>query len=522
MDKVQEKRAIFWCDLLSPVIYNEIEPEATNQFLKNLAEHMIRFPDGRMAKPSLSTLRRILKRYQQGGFDALERKKRSDQGKSRHLSAEVFEKAIELKKEQPQRSPLTINLFLQEMFGVSVPRSTLYRHLKEAHATRLKLGIIQSKIRKRWTRDHTHDLWLGDFEDGPYVLEKNHVEPTFLSAFIDCHSRYGIEARYYLREALDILIDSFIRALSIHGAPLALYLDNAKIYHANALKAACYRLNIKLLHRPPGDAPPGGLIERFFQTAQDQFEAEVRAGDLLTLDQLNRALSAWLSVSYHQNINSDTAEAPNERYQKGLTTIRHVDMALVMESFLQKEYRTVHKTFCDVQLDKRFYRVDPKLRADRVQVHFDPFCAWDSVKIYSLGGQYLGTGTLHDRTKTIPIGPQPKPQKPQHSLIDLLLRKHKHILTEQTGTIDYRKVVEQKPWPFLEFAKTVAHLMGRKTGLADLSAGELEALKKCYNHSLSINPHMLRQAFENAPHPSAPYIIAELKQLIKKEVHHVS
>ena len=348
------------------------------------------------------------------------------------------------------------------------------------------------------------------------------MAPTFLSAFIDCHSRYGIEARYYFRENLDILIDSFIRALSIHGAPLALYLDNAKIYHANALKAACYRLNIKLLHRPPGDAPPGGLIERFFQTAQDQFEAEVRAGDLLTLDQLNRALSAWLSVSYHQSINSDTGQAPNARYQNGLTAIRHVDMALVMESFLQKEYRTVHKTFSDVQLDKRFYSVDPKLRGDRVQVHFDPFSAWDNVKIYSLGDQYLGTGILHDRTKTIPLAPQPKQEKPQHNLIDLLLRKHKQILTEQTGSIDYRKVVEQKPWPFFEFAKTVAHLMGRKTGLADLSAGELEALKKCYNQSLSINPHMLRQAFENARHPSVPYIIAELKQLIKKEVHHVS
>ena len=27
MDKEQEKWAIFWCDLLSPVIYEEIEPE---------------------------------------------------------------------------------------------------------------------------------------------------------------------------------------------------------------------------------------------------------------------------------------------------------------------------------------------------------------------------------------------------------------------------------------------------------------------------------------------------------------
>ena len=51
-------------------------------------------------------------------------------------------------------------------------------------------------------------------------------------------------------------------------------MDNAKIYHANALKAACLALNIKLLHRKPRDPPGGGLVERFIETAQSQFESE--------------------------------------------------------------------------------------------------------------------------------------------------------------------------------------------------------------------------------------------------------
>jgi len=136
--------------------------------------------------------------------------------------------------------------------------------------------------------------------------------------------------------------------------------------------------------------------------------------------------------------------------------------------------------------------------------------------------QYLGTGILHDRTSAMPSGPEPKRVKPKHNLIDLLVRKHKQDISEQTGGIDYRKIVDPRPWPFFEFAKTVAQLMGRKTGLADLSAGELEALKKCYNQSLSINRQMVKSAFENARYPSVPYIIIELKQLIQKEVHHVS
>ena len=301
MDKKQEKWAIFWCDLLSPVIYGEIPPEATNAFLKQTAKEKVQYPDGQIRKPSLSSLRRKLKRYQKGGFDHLARKKRSDQGKPRTASSEVIQKAIELKKEQFYRSPQTINSFLKDMYGTIVPRSTLYRHLKHAGATRIKLGVTQTKVRKRWTRDHTHDLWVGDFEEGPYVIHQGDVVPTHLSAFIDCHSRYAVEARYYFRQNLDILIDSWIRALSIHGAPKELYVDNAKVYRSIGLRAACHRLNIRLLHRPPNDPPPGGLVERFFQTVQGQFEAEVRAGDILTLDQLNRGPLCMDSCQLSQN-----------------------------------------------------------------------------------------------------------------------------------------------------------------------------------------------------------------------------
>jgi len=43
------------------------------------------------------------------------------------------------------------------------------------------------------------------------VLAGDQAVPTHLSAFIDCHSRYVVEARYYLRENLDILLDLLIQ-----------------------------------------------------------------------------------------------------------------------------------------------------------------------------------------------------------------------------------------------------------------------------------------------------------------------
>ncbi len=58
-----------------------------------------------------------------------------------------------------------------------------------------------------------------------------------------------VTGRYYLNENLDILCDTLVRGFAAHGMPTALYVDNAKVYHSQSLKKACYRLGINLLHR---------------------------------------------------------------------------------------------------------------------------------------------------------------------------------------------------------------------------------------------------------------------------------
>ena len=304
MDQKNENWATFWCDLLRPVLYRDIEHEETNSYLNSLSKKEIIFPDGKCRCPSLSTLKRKLAAYRNKGFDGLARKPRKDQGKSRTASAEIIETAIALKKEQPYRSDVVINRILKEKFGRTIPRSTLYRHLKEADATRVKMGISTKPVRKRWSRETPHDLWVGDFEEGTYVIDGMQVVPTYLSAFIDCHSRYIVAARYYYRQNLDVLVDTLLRGLAIHGAPKEFYVDNAKVYHANGLKAACYRTGIRLRYRKVRDPEGGGLVERFFLTVQNRFESEVRAGDIMTLEKINQGFSAWLAQDYHKTAKS--------------------------------------------------------------------------------------------------------------------------------------------------------------------------------------------------------------------------
>ena len=515
MPEREEAWAVFWCSLFGPLLYGEVPPEEAGRFLNQLAETEHIFPDGQRRRPSRATVWRKWKQYREGGFEALFRKRRSDRGQPRKATAAMIAKAIELKTEQPYRSDVAINQFLQAEFAKTVPKSTLYRHLKRAGATRLKLGISQRKVRRRWTRDHSNALWLGDFEDGPCVLVGDRAVPTHLSAFIDCHSRYVVEARYYLRENFDILMDSLLRAWSAHGASRELYLDNAKIYHANALKAACFALNTRLIHRGVGDPPPGGLIERFFGTAQTQLESEVRAGEILTLDRLNRALAAWLDQCYHQQPNSETGQSPLERYHQGNRFTRHVNLQEVLKYFLQRVRRTVHPDFSDVQLDTLFFQVDPRFRDDRVEVRFDPFSPLESVLLYSLEGEYLGVGTRHERQNApAQQPPSPKP-KPKHNYLELLIQKHEQALRDRHAGIDYQAVLAAagRRWPFAEFVKQLAGHLGRKGGLTAFSTEELESLQKVYQRLTSLDAPMLREACERATGRTIPDIVFLLQQL---------
>lgn len=517
MDSKDQTWAIFWCSLLRPVIFNEIEPGETNRFLKKLSEQECLFPNGKKKKPSFSTLQRKLEEYREGGFEALARKKRSDRGKSRAVAQEIIDKAVEIKCDQPKRSHNAINLFLEDYFQIQIPRSTLYRHLKQHGATRLKLGVLETKVRCRWTREHPNDLWVGDFSYGPYVLENGEVQPTYLSLFIDCCSRYVVEGRYYLRQSLDILVDSLLRAWSIYGIPNDLYLDNAKVYHSNALKAACYGLHINLIHRTKGDPSPGGLVERIFGTNQQQFEAEVRAGDILPLDELNKGFSAWLNVAYHETKHSEIKEKPRKRHQERQYAVRTVDMDYVIKFFMTTETRTVHRDFSDVAINNQVYSVDPKLRGDRILVRYDPFSRMDKVFIYSQNEVFLATGNLYNREKREQATQGTITSKPKHNYIDLIVKKHEEQLTAQAKGIDYTKLLNHKRWPFGAFVQTIGSLMGRKGGASAFTTQELETLKKIYNKHTKLTEPRLIRAFEKAEVKNIAHFAYQLQNLEKEE-----
>lgn len=515
MRERDEKEAVFWCGLLHEVLFGRIERGTLLPFLRQLSEKEYVFPDGRRRKPSVSTLKRKLKLYREKGFSGLPRGRRKDLGAFRAEKGEVLASALAFKRENPKRSVYTLNQLLNARHGKRIARSTLYRHLKAAGATRIRLGFCEEPVRKRWTCEHTHDLWQGDFEHGPFVLLNGEAVPTRLSAFIDSHSRYIVAARYYLSETLDVLCDTLIRALDAHGLPRILYLDNGKVYHSNGLKALCYRLHIDLRHRPPYDPACGGLIERFFQNVQNQLESEVRAGQILSLERLNEGLSAWLEQMYHKAVHSETGQTPQERYQSGLIGIRQADMESVAESFLRREVRTVDKRFSDVKLSGRLYRVDPKYRGERVSVRYDPFGDGEKVYLYSLHDEYLGTAQRHRREDRIDPEVPPSPAT-RTNLVDVLIDQQKRLERAERG-VDFTGALLPKRWPFAQMAACLADLMGRRGAISAFNAEEMDVLRQVHERFPSLTSARLKQAVANAHNKTLTAIVLALQELNRKE-----
>ena len=149
MHHADDDWAVFWCSLLAPILLEEVEPGERHRFLKNLSQQEVTLPNGKRKRFSLRTLRRKVRQFRQQKIAGLRRKPRSDRGQARKQRQDMLQRAIELKKEQPRRSPHVINEFLKQEFGRTIPKSTMNRHLRRAGATRRKLGATKEKIRCR-------------------------------------------------------------------------------------------------------------------------------------------------------------------------------------------------------------------------------------------------------------------------------------------------------------------------------------------------------------------------------------
>lgn len=269
--------------------------------LKKLSTIRFRPPGAKATRTySVPTLERWYYAYRGGGMGALRPRRRSDCGYAQALDEQQRQLICDIRREYPSASASLILRTLEadgrlEKGQVSV--STV-RRLLQAHD--LSRGAVErashTTARLRWQAEAPNALWHGDVCHGPRIGPAR--KKILIHGLLDDAARFNlaIEARY--SETERDMLELWVSALRRHGPPDMLYLDNGSTYRGNALRLACERLDITLVHAKPYDAPARGKMERFWST--------LRAGcldflgDCATLHEVNARLLAFIDTHYHR------------------------------------------------------------------------------------------------------------------------------------------------------------------------------------------------------------------------------
>lgn len=318
--------------------------------------------------------------YQKGGFEGLQPQVRSDKGISRKIDAETGQYIIEQVSTYPT-VPVKVLYTNWQKQGVEnlPPIRSVYRYLQRQGYDRKSIasGRLESGPRKAFEAPFVNDLWMVDYSPGPKLRsEQGRVISTQLCILIDDHSRLIPYAAYYEKADTAAFLDCLKEALQRRGVPIKLYTDQGKPFVCTHARTVCANVNIRLLHAKPYHAWSKGKVERVIQTVQQGFESSLRleGNQVHTLEALNRKLSEWIQISYHQRKHSATNETPELRYQRAIGNLRRleVDPATLESLFYTRITRKVRKDGT-VRINKQLFEVDLSLRAQEVELRFNPF-----------------------------------------------------------------------------------------------------------------------------------------------------
>jgi len=463
--------ALFRYGLISSLLFGTLAAGELERNLREIAAKIYRIPYSTRTQVGITTLRRYLKLYQQGGFDALRPDVRADRHIPRAFPKELLHKAIALREEQPERTTaMIVNLLkrdpeLKDQRLEVLNIHTLTTHLRQQGKTRRLLAQV-SRNYKRFEREHTNSLWQGDSMVGPWLPDPGapgKKRRAHLFCFLDDHSRLVPYAEFFFDEALPRLERVLKVGILRRGLPKGLYVDNGKVYAAHQFEAACASLGIRKTHAAPYSPESKGKQERFFHTVRLQFMPEVEISEIATLAELNESFWAWLELIYHTTRHSETGQTPLERFQAGLNEVRSADPEQLRKAFLWRENRKVRRDG-RIELQGNTYQVPTHLSGQKIELRFDPFDL-SNLELW-FDGKNLGKATVtqqgrekHIAVERLVTQPPAQPAQPKSSLdyLAVLRAEHQESLRKEAGQLQFAQLLRKQPPsnnPELEPAET--------------------------------------------------------------------
>jgi putative transposase len=263
-------------------------------------------------------------RYQKHGVTVMQNKTRSDKGKTRKVSLEIVQEAIDAilpKLHGAPKRAMLYRLCIEQglLTRAQVAPRTFCRIVKQFDMLKPQ-AQSENKQRLAFAKAHANEMWQADTLYGPYISIAGTAVQTRFIAFLDDASRVCCHGQFFPAENVDTLIEALRAAFYKRGVPACLYVDNGSIYTSKEIIQICARVGCLLAHTPVRDGAAKGKIERFFRTAREQFLS--RQLDLSSLEALNRQFTQWVEEDYNARLHSVLGMSPLDRFALDRNRVR--------------------------------------------------------------------------------------------------------------------------------------------------------------------------------------------------------
>ena len=221
---------------------------------------------------SRSWLFRLLARYKEGGYEALEPRSRRPKSCPSRTAPEIQQAIVDLRRELTDSGldagAQTIAHHLKLRLGAAPSRPTIWRILKAK-------GLIEPQPHKRpkssWIRfqaELPNELWQAD---STHWLLADATDVEILN-LIDDHSRFSLASVAFRSVKAPDVLHTFYAAAESYGYPAKFLSDNAAVFSGAprrgrvVLESELDRLGIESKHSTPYHPQTCGKVERFHQT----------------------------------------------------------------------------------------------------------------------------------------------------------------------------------------------------------------------------------------------------------------
>ncbi len=370
--------ALFRYGVIAELLRLEPGAQGLYEQIAERAEREYVIPGTTRTRVAAETIRHWMKRYRQGGFNALVPKPRADRGRPRKIPDDVAELLIAIKETHPKLPVRGVIAHARASAELSheivLATSTVHRLLTREGLMVPASDEASPTDRRRFSFERAGQCWMADVMHGPSVaLEGKGRRKAYLIAFLDDATRVIPYAAFALSENVASCLPVFKQALLRRGLPERLYVDNGSAFRSEHLRLVCAKLDVALIHARPYQPQGKGKLERWFRTVRAQLIPTLTSQDTASLEALNRRLWAYVEGEYHQAVHrSLSGDTPLERWARSADAVKYPDATLDLDAlFLFEVTRRVQRDRT-VSLNGVVYEVDAALVGEKVTLRFDP------------------------------------------------------------------------------------------------------------------------------------------------------